>query len=74
MEKLKPGFRFYSALRLFNAALARNGLTGYYYPNADMTGPPSLIQNDLFVLPNNPLPEPFSIIWKAKIGIPESGE
>jgi len=58
----------------FNTALARNGLTGYYYPNADMTGPPSLIQNDLFVLPNNPLPEPFSIIWKGKIGIPESGE
>jgi hypothetical protein len=58
----------------FNAALARNGLTGYYYPNENMTGPPSLIQHDLVVLPNDVLPVPFSIVWKGKIEIPKSGE
>jgi hypothetical protein len=58
----------------FNADLALNGLTGYYYPNVEMTGLPSLIQHDLFVLPNSPLPEPFSIIWKGKIKVPQSGD
>ena len=58
----------------FDGALARNGLVGYYYPNGDMTGPPSLIQHDLFVLPNSPLPEPFSTIWTGKIEAPQSGD
>lgn len=59
---------------LFNIPLLSNGLTGYYYPNGDMTGLPSLIQHDLFISSNNPLPEPNSIIWKGRIKIPETGE
>jgi hypothetical protein len=58
----------------FDGALGRNGLVGYYYSNGDMSGAPGLIQHDLFILPNSPLPEPFSTIWKGKIEIPQSGD
>jgi hypothetical protein len=73
-KSTKPDFVTIPRSVFFSADLALNGLTGYYYPNEEMTGPPSLIQNDFFVIPNNVLPEPFSIIWKGKIEIPKSGE
>jgi sugar lactone lactonase YvrE/4-amino-4-deoxy-L-arabinose transferase-like glycosyltransferase len=57
----------------YTADIARYGLVGYYYPNGDATGSPTLIQRDLFILPNAPLPEPFSIAWHGKIVIRESG-
>ncbi len=58
----------------FNSPLTRNGLTGYYYSNENMTGTPDLIQHDLFVFSNKLFPDPFSIVWKGKIEIPETGE
>ena len=50
-----------------------NGLIGYYYPNPNWSGPPEVISRDFFILPNNILPEPFSIRWRGKIAIPVTG-
>ena len=52
---------------------AANGLVGYYYASPDWTGLPSLIQRDLFILPNNSLREPFSIRWVGKVAAPVAG-
>ncbi|MCX7853289.1 MAG: PA14 domain-containing protein [Caldilineales bacterium] len=52
---------------------AANGLVGYYYATPDWTGLPTLIQRDLFILPNNSLREPFSIRWVGKVAAPVSG-
>jgi hypothetical protein len=53
--------------------LGRNGLVGYYYPNGEAEGPPTVVQRDIFILPNNVLPEPFSIVWKGKLAVPSTG-
>lgn len=58
---------------LYNLPGASNGLIGYYYHTPDWSGTPSLIQRDLFILPNNILREPFSIRWVGKIAAPVSG-
>ncbi len=50
-----------------------NGLTGYYFQNPNWWGPPALIQMDNFILPNDPLPVPFSIEWRGRIEISRSG-
>ncbi|HEY53884.1 MAG TPA: hypothetical protein G4N94_10545, partial [Caldilineae bacterium] len=52
---------------------AANGLVGYYYNSPDWSGTPSLIQRDLFIIPNNVLPAPYSIRWVGKIAAPASG-
>ncbi len=52
---------------------AANGLVGYYYASPDWSGLPSLIQRDLFILPNNSLREPFSIRWVGKVAAPVAG-
>jgi hypothetical protein len=46
---------------------------GYYYPNANWEGAPSLVRNDLLITPNNPLSVPYSILWRGKLAIPSSG-
>lgn len=58
----------------FPAILARNGLTGYYYPNGTMTNPFTQVRRDLFIMPDNSLLDDFSIVWKGRIEIPVSGE
>lgn len=66
-------WRTVGAGALYTLPGATNGLVGSYYTNPDWSGTPALIQRDLFILPNNPLPEPFSILWKGKIAAPRSG-
>ncbi len=58
---------------LYSFRLGDQGLVGTYYPNGNWEGAPALVRNDLLITPNNPLPEPFSILWRGKIAIPESG-
>ena len=58
---------------LYSFRLGDQGLVGTYYPNGNWEGPPALVRNDLLITPNNPLREPFSILWRGKIAIPESG-
>lgn len=58
---------------LYTLPGASNGLIGYYYTTPDWSGTPSLIQRDLFILPNNILREPFSIRWVGKVAAPSSG-
>jgi hypothetical protein len=70
-----PGFgaRTVGAGDLYTFSLGSQGLVGYYYPNGEWQGAPALVRNDLLITPNNPLREPFSILWRGKIAIPESG-
>ncbi len=58
---------------LYAIDVGPNGLVGYYYPNPNWEGPPRVVQRDFFILPNNILPEPFSIRWRGKIAIPVTG-
>ncbi len=58
---------------LYSFRLGDRGLVGSYYPNGNWEGSPALVRNDLLITPNNPLREPFSILWRGKIAIPESG-
>lgn len=58
---------------LYTLPGASNGLVGYYYASPDWSGTPSLIQRDLFILPNNTLREPFSIRWVGKVAAPTAG-
>ena len=58
---------------LYSFRLGDQGLVGSYYPNGNWEGAPALVRNDLLITPNNPLREPFSILWRGKIAIPESG-
>lgn len=58
---------------LYTLPGAANGLLGYYYGNGEWRDPPSLIQRDLFILPNNILREPFSIRWVGKVAAPTAG-
>ncbi len=58
---------------LYSFRFGDQGLVGSYYPNGNWEGPPALVRNDLLITPNNPLREPFSILWRGKIAIPESG-
>ncbi|HUW13690.1 MAG TPA: PA14 domain-containing protein, partial [Anaerolineae bacterium] len=70
-----PGFseQVVGTSALYSLPGATNGLVGYYYSNPAWSGTPALIQRDLFILPNNPLREPFSILWQGKIAAPRSG-
>lgn len=58
---------------LYAFRLGEQGLVGYYYPNAEWEGPPALVRNDLLITPNNPLREPFSILWRGKLAVPSDG-
>jgi hypothetical protein len=58
----------------FPSILARNGLTGYYYPNGTMTAPYDQVRRNLFIVPDGSRLDDFSIIWKGRIKIPASGE
>jgi hypothetical protein len=58
---------------LYTFRLGDQGLVGYYYPNANWEGAPSLVRNDLLITPNNPLSVPYSILWRGKLAIPSSG-
>ncbi len=58
---------------LYTLPAPANGLMGYYFRGADWQGLPALIQIDHFILPNDPLPTPFSIEWRGEIEIPETG-
>lgn len=58
---------------LYAIDVGPNGLIGYYYPNATWEGPPSVIERDFFIIPNNILREPYSIRWRGKIAIPTDG-
>jgi len=58
---------------LYTFRLGDQGLVGYYYPNANWEGAPALVRNDLLITPNNPLREPFSILWRGKLAIPADG-
>lgn len=58
---------------LYTLPGASNGLVGYYYATPDWSGTPSLIQRDLFILPNNSLREPYSIKWVGKVAAPTAG-
>jgi len=51
-----------------------NGLVGYYYPNPNWADPPTVVERDFFIIPNNILREPYSIRWVGKIAIPREGE
>ncbi|NOX61695.1 MAG: hypothetical protein GXP42_07090, partial [Chloroflexi bacterium] len=68
-----PNFTIIDAANLYTLPGASNGLVGYYYANPDWSDPPSLIQRDLFILPNNILREPFSIRWVGKVAAPTAG-
>jgi len=67
------GLQTVGAGALYTLPGAANGLVGYYYSNPNWNGTPALIQRDLFILPNNPLREPFSILWTGKIAAPRTG-
>ena len=58
---------------LYAFRLGDQGLVGYYFPNGEWQGDPAIVRNDLLIAPNNPLREPFSILWRGKIAIPSSG-
>ena len=58
---------------LYTFDLGNQGLVGYYYPNGDWSGKPALVRNDWLITPNNPLHEPFSILWRGKLAAPVSG-
>lgn len=58
---------------LYAFQLGGQGLVGYYYPNGEWQGAPALVRNDLLITPNNPLREPFSILWRGKIAIAQEG-
>ena len=51
-----PQMSVIDAASLYTVPGASNGLVGYYYATPDWSGTPSLIQRDLFILPNNALP------------------
>ncbi len=70
-----PGFgpTVVGGAALYTFRLGDQGLVGYYYPNANWEGPPALVRNDLLITPNNPLREPFSILWRGKLAVPSSG-
>lgn len=56
--------------------VASNGLLGRYYANADWQGEPVLERIDpnlniYFHIP--PLPRPYTVEWRGKIAIPQSG-
>ncbi len=59
---------------LYGLEVANNGLIGYYYGNPDAAGMPSLVQRDLFILANDALPEPFSVVWRGKLAAPVTGQ
>lgn len=59
---------------LYGLEVANNGLIGYYYGNPDAAGTPALIQRDLFVIANDALPEPFSVVWRGKLAAPVTGQ
>ncbi|MFZ2358943.1 MAG: PA14 domain-containing protein, partial [Anaerolineae bacterium] len=58
---------------LYAFRLGDQGLVGYYYANGNWEGAPALVRNDLLVTPNNPLREPFSILWRGKLAVPATG-
>ena len=58
---------------LYAFRLGDQGLVGYYFPNGEWQGDPAIVRNDLLITPNNPLHEPFSILWRGKIAVPSSG-
>ncbi len=58
---------------LYTLPVPANGLMGYYFRGTDWQGRPALVQMDHFILPNDPLPTPFSIEWRGVIEIPETG-
>jgi hypothetical protein len=58
---------------LYAFRLGDQGLVGYYYANGNWEGAPALVRNDLLITPNNPLREPFSILWRGKLAVPASG-
>ena len=58
---------------LYAFRLGDQGLVGYYFANGEWQGDPAIVRNDLLIAPNNPLREPFSILWRGKIAIPSSG-
>ncbi|MEZ4767221.1 MAG: PA14 domain-containing protein [Caldilineales bacterium] len=57
---------------LYAFRLGDQGLVGYYFPNGTWEGDPAIVRNDLLIA-NNPLREPFSILWRGKIAVPTSG-
>ena len=59
---------------LFTFDLAANGLLGKYYRGNTWSGSPAAQQKDLFILPNDLLPAPFSIEWQGKIYAPQDGQ
>ena len=58
---------------LYTFRLGDQGLVGYYYANGNWEGAPALVRNDLLITPNNPLREPFSILWRGKLAVPTAG-
>ncbi|MER2600595.1 MAG: PA14 domain-containing protein [Caldilineales bacterium] len=58
---------------LYAVRLGDQGLVGYYFANGNWQGNPALVRNDLLVAPNNPLREPFSITWRGKLAVPQTG-
>jgi len=58
---------------LYTSQAPVNGLVGYYFRSIDWSGTPALIEKDTLILPNNPLGERFSILWKGKVAAPVAG-
>lgn len=49
------------------------GLVGYYYANANWEGLPIVVQRDIFMTAGEVLPSPYSIIWRGKLLVEQSG-
>jgi streptogramin lyase/4-amino-4-deoxy-L-arabinose transferase-like glycosyltransferase len=64
------------AWALYGPPVTGNGLLGEYYPNADWQPPAALAKIDpqlnlYFHIPS--LPRPYTVEWRGKIAIPQSG-
>jgi len=56
---------------------AQGGLTAAFYPNPSWDGPPALVRRDptvLFHYHAEPMPDPFTVDWSARLQVPAAGE
>ncbi len=68
-----PRITVIPATSFFTLPGASHGLVGYYFITSDWSGSPTIIQRDLFIIPNDFLHESYSIRWVGKIAAPSTG-
>jgi hypothetical protein len=70
-----PGFsdRVVGGEALAPFRLGSQGLVSYTFPNAEWRGTPTQVRIDPLITPDSRLLAPYSILWRGKIAIPQSG-